>query len=214
MYILLEMKEVLEFAKSVPDIVYYLLVAILSFLFKTLWPSMKNWWRKVVSYRRNRMMIKSITTDMMIKTLLIEMRISALADRAIVMQIHNGMDFVNSHFHKFYASCTFEAAMPGLTLEREKFQRLPLSLFGTAIINLLDREVLAIEEVKKSENSGFRSLVTNYDVKNIFLIKLTNRINKFTGFIVLYYSDMSKYEESSKKLDLIQDIKQRISNNL
>lgn len=119
------------------------------------------------------------------------------ADRAFIIELHNGSNNING-VPFLHGSVTYDAAVDGLDIIDEEYQNLSLSRFemATYLHNNFDF-IGSIEEFRKIDKKLASKLATN-DVKYVAMSTLHNGAKEWGWFGVLY--NRSDNIPSEKKL--------------
>ena len=111
------------------------------------------------------------------------------ADRAWIMQFHNGGNFYPSgkSIQKF--SMCYESVDRGINSIQSSFQNIPISLFSKSINYLLENDLLAVSDFKdeRMETYGLEYTANEYGCKSVYMVSIKTIDNKFIGTLGIEY---------------------------
>jgi hypothetical protein len=111
------------------------------------------------------------------------------ADRAWIMQFHNGGNFYPSgkSIQKF--SMCYESVDRGINSIQSSFQNIPISLFSKSINHLLENDVVAVSDFKdeRMETYGLEYTANEYGCKSVYMVSIKTIDNKFIGTLGIEY---------------------------
>jgi hypothetical protein len=112
------------------------------------------------------------------------------ADRAWIMQFHNGGNFYPSgkSIQKF--SMCYESVDRGINSIQSSFQNIPISLFSKSINHLLENDVVAVSDFKdeRMETYGLEYTANEYGCKSAYLVAIKTIDGKFIGTLGIEYT--------------------------
>jgi hypothetical protein len=112
------------------------------------------------------------------------------ADRAWIMQFHNGGNFYPSgkSIQKF--SMCYESVDRGINSIQSSFQNIPISLFSKSINHLLEHDVVAVSDFKdeKIETHGLEYTANEYGCKSVYMVSIKTIDGKFIGTLGIEYT--------------------------
>lgn len=123
---------------------------------------------------------------------LTELLFQTKADRAFVMQFHNGTYYVNQG-GQMKMSCTHEIVREGISREQEKMQDLLISRYASTVNDVISNPSIII--AVDVNNYYFAQMLRNQGVVKSTLAVLRNE-NMIEGFIGVSY--VGEAEESTK----------------
>jgi hypothetical protein len=111
------------------------------------------------------------------------------ADRAWIMQFHNGGNFYPSgkSIQKF--SMCYETVDRNINSIQSSFQNIPISLFSKSINYLLENDLLAVSDFKdeRMETYGLEYTANEYGCKSVYMVSIKTIDNKFIGTLGIEY---------------------------
>lgn len=111
------------------------------------------------------------------------------ADRAWIMQFHNGGNFYPSgkSIQKF--SMCYETVDRGTNSIQSSFQNIPISLFSKSINHLLENDVVAVSDFKdeRMETYGLEYTANEYGCKSVYMVSIKTIDGKFIGTLGIEY---------------------------
>ena len=112
------------------------------------------------------------------------------ADRAWIMQFHNGGNFYPSgkSIQKF--SMCYETLNRGIDSVQSSFQNIPISLFSKSINHLLENDIAAVSDFKdeKIETYGLEYTANEYGCKSVYMVAIKTIDGKFIGTLGIEYT--------------------------
>jgi hypothetical protein len=140
---------------------------------------------------------------------LTELLVAVGADRAFVMQFHNGTYYVNKG-NQMKMSCTHEIVREGISREQEDMQDILLSRFPSTVNDLLSSPYTSVST--KDQSYFFAQMLKNQGVNRCIMavIKDGEIVEGFLG--VSFLADENVNEEEVGKL--VIDYSQRIGYTL
>ena len=112
------------------------------------------------------------------------------ADRAWIMQFHNGGNFYPSgkSIQKF--SMCYESVDRGINSIQSSFQNIPISLFSKSINHLLENDVVAVSDFKdeRMETYGLEYTANEYGCKSVYIVSIKTIDGKFIGTLGIEYT--------------------------
>jgi hypothetical protein len=112
------------------------------------------------------------------------------ADRAWIMQFHNGGNFYPSgkSIQKF--SMCYESVDRGINSIQSSFQSIPISLFSKSINYLLENDLLAVSDFKdeRMETYGLEYTANEYGCKSVYMVSIKTIDGKFIGTLGIEYT--------------------------
>jgi len=112
------------------------------------------------------------------------------ADRAWIMQFHNGGNFypTGKSIQKF--SMCYESVDRGINSIQSSFQSIPISLFSKSINYLLENDVVAVSDFKdeRMETYGLEYTANEYGCKSVYMVSIKSIDGKFIGTLGIEYT--------------------------
>ena len=112
------------------------------------------------------------------------------ADRAWIMQFHNGGNFYPSgkSIQKF--SMCYESVDRGINSIQSSFQNIPISLFSKSINHLLEKDIVAVSDFKNEETEtyGLEYTANEYGCKSVCMVAIKSIDGKFIGTLGIEYT--------------------------
>jgi len=112
------------------------------------------------------------------------------ADRAWIMQFHNGGNFypTGKSIQKF--SMCYETVDKGVYSIQSSFQNIPISLFSKSINTLLEKDIVTVPDFKddKIEKYGLEYIAEENGCKSAYLVAIKSIDGKFIGTLGIEYT--------------------------
>lgn len=116
------------------------------------------------------------------------------ADRVYILQFHNGGNFypTGKSIPKF--SVFYEKTTSGTIIIRDKYQNIPVSIFGKFFNYLSENYVSYYEDLKKATIEDFeeRGFTRETDAKSSYCAAIKTLDDKFMGVLVIQYIKRKK----------------------
>jgi hypothetical protein len=158
-----------------------------------MWTSKKE--RKIKEEKE--MIPRLVKRDIGVYRDLTELLVQMKADRAFIMQFHNGMYYANKG-SQMKMSCTHEIVREGISREQEDMQDMLLSKFPQVISDLLSNPFVCFLTKEKDHAYYFSQLLKSQGVEKVFL-SLIRDGDVLEGFLcVSYLQDESHHEGMSE----------------
>lgn len=87
------------------------------------------------------------------------------SDRAYIFRFHNGVQYYNGS-HKNKMSCDYEVARPGVSLEAQNLQDIPVTLFPFFIMETI-KEKMFYKDISKIDDTRTRLALEEQGIKGI-----------------------------------------------
>jgi hypothetical protein len=133
---------------------------------------------------------ESLKENTIVSEKLEKIRETHSADRAWIMQFHNGGNFYPSgkSIQKF--SMCYESVDRGTNSIQSSFQNIPISLFSKSINHLLEYDVVAVSDFKdeKIETYGLEYTANEYGCKSVYMVSIKTIDGKFIGTLGIEYT--------------------------
>jgi hypothetical protein len=153
--------------------------------------------------KKNEAIPRLLDADLAVYQTLSQLLIETGADRAYVMQFHNGVYYINQGNH-MKVSCTHETVKEGIARVQDTMQEVLLSKFAGPMTEVLKQRV-AIFDTDNQPDSYYKNLIKSHGTsRSVAGIMMEG--NVVEGALVINYLDGS---EVIKKQN-ISDIKQRV----
>lgn len=130
-------------------------------------------------------------TDSIINAILDDMLGMYNADRAKLVQFHNGTHSLGGIAFK-YISTTHEAVRAGVSSEILNYQNIPTSILGDYAKTLMNSGFVKIEDTNDMENTAYKQLLQQQAINARCMYPIFDRAGRFTGFVAIdwVYKDM------------------------
>jgi hypothetical protein len=116
------------------------------------------------------------------------------ADRVYLLQFHNGGNFYPSGRSVLKFSVFYEKTMTGIPSVREKYQNIPVSIFGKFFNYLSENSITYYQDIKKATVDDFdiRGFSRDTDAKSSYCAALKTIDDKFMGVLIVHYIKKKK----------------------
>lgn len=149
-------------------------------------------WKKHRRIKANNSIPDLIKKDIGVYRDLTELLVETTADRAFVMQFHNGTYYVNQA-NQMKMSCTHEIVREGISREQDKMQDLLLSRFPTVVGDIISNSSIVITVGK--QDYYFEQLLRHQGVMKCFVAVMRD------GALIEGLIGVSYVAEESSKTD-------------
>ena len=133
-------------------------------------------------------------TEAVKNNILIEFKLEQIlkefeADRAYIIQFHNGGNIYPSGKSIPKFSVFYENVKPGMCGVRDKFQNIPVSIFGKFFNYLTENDITCFPDIRKStqQDVELKGLTRDTDAKSAYIAAIKSIDNKFMGVIAIDY---------------------------
>lgn len=113
----------------------------------------------------NDRVVKTIDNDYLIHRKLEIAMDTMQSDRAYIFRFHNGVQYYNGS-HKNKMSCDYEVARPGVSLEAQNLQDIPVTLFPFFIMETI-KEKMFYKDISKIDDTRTRLALEEQGIKGI-----------------------------------------------
>jgi hypothetical protein len=145
---------------------------------------------KIENKNKKDLLSESLKENTIISEKLEKIREEYSADRAWIVQFHNGGNFYPSgkSIQKF--SMCYESVDRGINSIQSSFQNIPISLFSKSINYLLENDILAVSDFKdkRIETYGLEYTANEYGCKSIYMVSIKTIDGKFIGTLGIEYT--------------------------
>ena len=119
------------------------------------------------------------------------------ADRAYVMEFHNGDHYFSGRGQQKF-SCTYETVKKGISSECHSSQNHRISNFHQYISTAVNEGVFALENIQDTEDVSFKGLLKDKGVQSIFNVPLKTLNGKVIGILgVDYVKGAKSFDEDT-----------------
>lgn len=156
-------------------------------------------------------MTRDTARDTKVNQILLDLLHDAHADRAIIMQFHNGEKLAGGNpFRKM--SCSYEAAQLGVSRELHNLQNIPLSSVPECLKELVDHEKAFVIVVDKLPCGPTRALLEEQGIRITVRKRLTVG-QDILGFIAVNFVNNGYLTEDSTNYDArLQSVLDKVDN--
>jgi hypothetical protein len=138
-------------------------------------------------------------TECVKNNILVEHKLDAIlkdfqADRVYLLQFHNGGNFYPSGRSVLKFSVFYEKTMPGIVPVRERYQNIPVSIFGRFFSYLSENTISYYYDIKKpvDEDYDVKGFSRDTDAKSSYCVGLKTIDDKFMGVLVVHFIKKKK----------------------
>lgn len=126
------------------------------------------------------------------------------ADRAYIIQFHNGGNIYPSGKSIPKFSVFYENVKPGMCGIRDKFQNIPVSIFGKFFNYLAEKDITCFTDIRKStvEDVELKGLTRDTDARSSYIVAIKSIDNKFMGVLAIDYIKKKRFLSEDKIKDL------------
>lgn len=126
------------------------------------------------------------------------------ADRVFILQFHNGGNFYPSGKSIPKFSLCYEKSILGVSSLREKYQGIPVSIFGKFFNYLAENNVSYVHDFKKgsAEDVEEKGYTRETEAKSSYAAAIKNIESKFMGVIVVQYTKRKRVLTESEVRDI------------
>jgi len=144
---------------------------------------------KIENKNKKDLLSESLKENTVISEKLEKIREEYSADRAWIVQFHNGGNFypTGKSIQKF--SMCYESVDKGIDSIQSNFQNIPISLFSKSINQLLENDIIAVSDFKeeKTEKFGLEYIAEENKCKSTCLVAIKSIDDKFIGILGIEY---------------------------
>ena len=128
------------------------------------------------------------------------------ADRAYVMEFHNGDHYFSGRGQQKF-SCTYEVVEQGISVECEQSQNHRVSNYHLYIKELIENGSYIYENVNEVKDQGFLKMVQNKGLSGIYNVPIKTLNGKIIGILGVDYvrTGVPEISENSAKLRFMKD---------
>lgn len=108
------------------------------------------------------------------------------ADRAYIMEFHNGDNYFSGRHQQKY-SCTHEVVEEGVSSECELSQNHRVSNYHSYIHNLIADNKFEFKSINEIDDRGFHQLLKNKGIKSIYNVPIKTLNGKIIGILGVDY---------------------------
>lgn len=140
-------------------------------------------------FKKKDPVVESVKNNILIEHKLEEILREFEADRVYLLQFHNGGNFYPSGKSIPKFSVFYEKTLPGVPIVREKYQNIPVSIFGKFFNYLSENNVSYYQDLKKAGIDDFevRGFNRDTDSKSTYCASIKTIDDKFMGVLVVHY---------------------------
>lgn len=173
-------------------------------------------YRKVMKkryYTRQNSVPDLVYTDLSIYQYLTELLLLTKADRAYVMQFHNGVFYLALN-SQMKLSCTHEIVKPGISREQAGLQNLLISSMSTEINALIKHDVVKFTN-KENTNTYFNRFLESHGITTS-IAAVMRKENLIVGLVFIDYTDNDDIPmgNTAEPYNTLKDIAGKISFSL
>lgn len=174
-----------------------------------LWKRWKAHKAKLQREAASSMIPNLIKRDIGVYRDLTELMVETKADRAFVIQFHNGTYYVNKA-NQMKMSCTHEIVKDGISREQDNMQDLLISRFPVMINDLLNAEFITI--CTKDKHDYFSQMLVNQGVGKCILaiVKDENILEGFVGISYIEGDDLCSTIDAEKIGEVVVNYAARV----
>jgi hypothetical protein len=150
--------------------------------------------KRIKLLRKKDPVAESVKNNIIVEYTLEEILKDFEADRAYILQFHNGGNFYPSGKSIPKFSIFYEKTTPGTTILRDRYQNIPVSIFNRFFNYLAENCVSYYEDIKKSSIEEFESkgFTRETDAKSAYCVSIKTLDDKFMGVLVIQYIKRKK----------------------
>lgn len=137
---------------------------------------------------------ESVKNNIIVEHTLEEILKDFEADRAYILQFHNGGNFYPSGKSIPKFSVFYEKTTPGTVILRDRYQSIPVSIFNRFFNYLSENYISYYEDLKKATIEDFESkgFTRETDAKSAYCASIKTLDDKFMGVLVIQYIKKKK----------------------
>lgn len=126
------------------------------------------------------------------------------ADRVYIIQFHNGGNIYPSGKSIPKFSVFYENVQPGMCGIRDKFQNIPVSIFGKFFNYLTENDITCFTDIRRStiEDVELKGLTRDTDARSSYIVAIKSIDNKFMGVLAIDYIKKKRFLSEDKIKDL------------
>lgn len=125
-------------------------------------------------------------TDGIVNAILSDMLVDYRADRAKVVQFHNGTHNLGGIPFRYF-SITHESVGTGISSEISNFQDIPTSVLGSYAEQMINHELVRIPDVSAMTVNTFKQLLEQQGITGKCMYPLFDDAGRFVGYLGLDY---------------------------
>ena len=129
---------------------------------------------------------ESFERDRVINAILTDVVIDYRADRAKLIQFHNGTHSLGGVPFR-YLSITHERVGTGVSSEILNYQQIPTSVMGEYTVALLARQLVVIRDVEEIQEAGFKQLMTQQGTTAKCMYPIFDNAGRLTAYLTIDY---------------------------
>ena len=146
--------------------------------------------KKIKKTLKQREFEKHVTKSVELKFALAELKGLLGAERAMVLQFHNGGRKLGpDNFYEYFMTMVVEICSPGWSSEIANFQKIPLSIYAESIGFLMKSPhnwfMTGLETNDKADvhfkDTGLETVPYQYNIRSMMTVKLVDEDNNVTG---------------------------------
>ena len=146
--------------------------------------------KKIKNTLKQREFEKHVTKSVELKFALAELKGILGAERAMVLQFHNGGRKLGpDNFYEYFMTMVVEVCSPGWSSEIANFQKVPLSTYAESVGFLMKNQhnwfMTGLETNEKADvhfkDVGLETVPYQYNIRSMMTIKLVDADNNITG---------------------------------
>jgi len=160
--------------------------------------------RRIKIFKKKDPVAESVKNNILIEHKLEEVLHEFEADRVYLLQFHNGGNFypTGKSIPKF--SVFYEKNLPGITSMQERFQNIPVSIFGKFFNYLSENDVSYYYDLKRTPTDELESRGYNRetDAKSTYCASIKTIDDKFMGVLVVHFTKRKRILSEDKIKDI------------
>jgi hypothetical protein len=182
--------------------------------------------KKIKKTLKQREFEKHVTKSVELKFALAELKGILGAERAMVLQFHNGGRKLGpDNFYEYFMTMVVEVCSPGWSSEIANFQKVPLSTYAESVGHLMksphDWFMAGLETNEKADihfaDIGLETIPYQYNIRSMMTIKLVDEGNSITGKALFCWDEDLSREDILNKGDAelaLKTFREKIKKNL
>lgn len=129
---------------------------------------------------------ESFEMDAVLNAFLDDILIDYKADRAKIIQFHNGTHSLGGVPFRYF-SITHEKDAVGVSSEILNYQDVPTSVLGSYAEEMMDKELIVIKDANNIPDTSFRQLVLQQGTLGKCMYPIFDNAGRFTGYLSVDY---------------------------
>lgn len=160
--------------------------------------------RRINIFKKKDPVVESVKNNILIDHKLGEILGEFEADRVYLLQFHNGGNFYPSGKSIPKFSVFYEKTLPNIPIIRDRFQNIPVSIFGKFFNYIAEYDISYYYDLKKAGIEDFeeRGYTRDTDSKSTYCASIKTIDDKFMGVLVVHYIKRRRILTDTKIKDL------------